>query len=202
MDNLLCFSLRLSQLSVGLFLVIQSGKTGWLIAYIQQRLDARGVLGRLGQIVSLCSLSAAFLALSRGYSYHFELIYKKTLNSKSRVSLKGEVIRRMLLRGMLRTLTSGTAWGFNQLGIYSAILHRLDMVLQILHRGFLKGKSKKFKTPGFYVIHSFQSLVIKMSRASKLTLAATSIGTAGIVYFVHWSQEADKAVCFPSPIMF
>ncbi|KAK2756073.1 hypothetical protein FQN54_005480 [Arachnomyces sp. PD_36] len=32
-----------------------------------------------------------------------------------------------------------------------------------------------------------------MSRASKLTLAATSIGTAGIVYFVHWSQEADKA---------
>lgn len=33
-----------------------------------------------------------------------------------------------------------------------------------------------------------------MSRASKLTLAATGLGTAGIVYFVHWSQEQEKAV--------
>ena len=33
-----------------------------------------------------------------------------------------------------------------------------------------------------------------MSRASKLTLAATGLGTAGIVYFVHWAQEADRAV--------
>ncbi|OJD14444.1 hypothetical protein AJ78_05212 [Emergomyces pasteurianus Ep9510] len=32
-----------------------------------------------------------------------------------------------------------------------------------------------------------------MSRASKLTLAGTSLMTAGIVYFVHWTQEADKA---------
>ncbi|KAH8692386.1 putative cytochrome c oxidase assembly protein [Talaromyces proteolyticus] len=32
-----------------------------------------------------------------------------------------------------------------------------------------------------------------MSRASKTTLAATSIFTAGMIYFVHWSQEADKA---------
>ncbi|KAL4897452.1 hypothetical protein BDV59DRAFT_167754 [Aspergillus ambiguus] len=32
-----------------------------------------------------------------------------------------------------------------------------------------------------------------MSRASKLTLAATGLGTAGIVYFVHWSQEQEKA---------
>ncbi|KAJ5180836.1 hypothetical protein N7492_004046 [Penicillium capsulatum] len=32
-----------------------------------------------------------------------------------------------------------------------------------------------------------------MSRASKLTLAATGLGTAGIVYFVHWAQEADRA---------
>lgn len=68
--------------------------------------------------------------------------------------------------------------------------------------GILEKKTIKeqYKTPDFfYVFHSFRSLVIKMSRASKLTLAATSIGTAGIVYFVHWSQEADRAVCISSP---
>ncbi|KAL1878381.1 hypothetical protein Plec18167_004453 [Paecilomyces lecythidis] len=32
-----------------------------------------------------------------------------------------------------------------------------------------------------------------MSRASKVTLALTSAATAGIVYFVHWTQEADRA---------
>ncbi|KAL1990423.1 hypothetical protein VTN49DRAFT_6262 [Thermomyces lanuginosus] len=32
-----------------------------------------------------------------------------------------------------------------------------------------------------------------MSRASKITLAVTSIATAGIIYFVHWSQEAERA---------
>ncbi|KAJ9200464.1 hypothetical protein DTO166G4_9065 [Paecilomyces variotii] len=32
-----------------------------------------------------------------------------------------------------------------------------------------------------------------MSRASKVTLALTTAATAGIVYFVHWSQEADRA---------
>ncbi|PKY00604.1 hypothetical protein P168DRAFT_330389 [Aspergillus campestris IBT 28561] len=32
-----------------------------------------------------------------------------------------------------------------------------------------------------------------MSRASKLTLACTGLGTAGIVYFVHWSQVQEKA---------
>ncbi|KAB8243996.1 cytochrome c oxidase assembly protein [Aspergillus flavus] len=32
-----------------------------------------------------------------------------------------------------------------------------------------------------------------MSRASKLTLAATGLGAAGIIYFVHWAQEQDKA---------
>ncbi|ODH41753.1 hypothetical protein ACO22_01331 [Paracoccidioides brasiliensis] len=32
-----------------------------------------------------------------------------------------------------------------------------------------------------------------MSRASKLTLAGTTLITAGIVYFVHWSQESEKA---------
>jgi hypothetical protein len=37
--------------------------------------------------------------------------------------------------------------------------------------------------------------LIAMSRASKLTLAATGLGTAGIVYFVHWAQENDRAVC-------
>lgn len=34
-----------------------------------------------------------------------------------------------------------------------------------------------------------------MSRASKLTLAGTSLATAGIIYFVHWAQSAEKAVC-------
>ncbi|KAL3432490.1 hypothetical protein BDV09DRAFT_197682 [Aspergillus tetrazonus] len=32
-----------------------------------------------------------------------------------------------------------------------------------------------------------------MSRASKLTFAGTSLVTAGIVWFVHWSQEQEKA---------
>ncbi|KAB8228142.1 hypothetical protein ETB97_009929 [Aspergillus alliaceus] len=32
-----------------------------------------------------------------------------------------------------------------------------------------------------------------MSRASKLTLAATGLGAAGIICFVHWAQEQDKA---------
>ncbi|OJJ54068.1 hypothetical protein ASPSYDRAFT_93827 [Aspergillus sydowii CBS 593.65] len=32
-----------------------------------------------------------------------------------------------------------------------------------------------------------------MSRASKLTLAGTGLATAGIVYFVHWAQEQEKA---------
>lgn len=36
-----------------------------------------------------------------------------------------------------------------------------------------------------------------MSRASKITLAVTSLATAGIVYFVHWAQERDRAVKFP-----
>lgn len=27
-----------------------------------------------------------------------------------------------------------------------------------------------------------------------MTLALTSAATAGIVYFVHWTQEADRAV--------
>ncbi|PWY78129.1 cytochrome c oxidase assembly protein [Aspergillus sclerotioniger CBS 115572] len=31
-----------------------------------------------------------------------------------------------------------------------------------------------------------------MSRASKLTLAATGLGTAGIICFVHWAQEQEK----------
>ncbi|RDW61235.1 protein PET117 [Aspergillus mulundensis] len=31
-----------------------------------------------------------------------------------------------------------------------------------------------------------------MSRASKLTFAGTGLVTAGIVWFVHWSQEQEK----------
>ncbi|KAK2875205.1 hypothetical protein FQN49_001698 [Arthroderma sp. PD_2] len=31
-----------------------------------------------------------------------------------------------------------------------------------------------------------------MSRAAKVTLGVTSLVTAGIVYFVHWSQEAER----------
>ena len=33
-----------------------------------------------------------------------------------------------------------------------------------------------------------------MSQASKLTLAGTSLVAAGIVVFVHYSQQAEKAV--------
>ena len=33
-----------------------------------------------------------------------------------------------------------------------------------------------------------------MSTASKLTLMGTTIGTVGIVAFVHWAQTAEKAV--------
>ncbi|KAL2824779.1 hypothetical protein BDW59DRAFT_82569 [Aspergillus cavernicola] len=32
-----------------------------------------------------------------------------------------------------------------------------------------------------------------MSQASKLTLAGTGLATAGIVFFVHWAQEQEKA---------
>ncbi|CRG91553.1 hypothetical protein PISL3812_08603 [Talaromyces islandicus] len=32
-----------------------------------------------------------------------------------------------------------------------------------------------------------------MSRASKATLALTTLGTAGMIYFVHWAQETDRA---------
>ncbi|KAB8072395.1 cytochrome c oxidase assembly protein [Aspergillus leporis] len=32
-----------------------------------------------------------------------------------------------------------------------------------------------------------------MSRASKLTLAATGLGTSCVIYFVHWAQEQEKA---------
>ncbi|KAI5286628.1 hypothetical protein KEM54_006636 [Ascosphaera aggregata] len=30
-----------------------------------------------------------------------------------------------------------------------------------------------------------------MSRASKVTLALTSLGTVGVVWLVHWSQQRD-----------
>lgn len=33
-----------------------------------------------------------------------------------------------------------------------------------------------------------------MSTASKLTLLGTTLGTAGIVAFVHWAQQSEKAV--------
>ncbi|EYE94947.1 protein PET117 [Aspergillus ruber CBS 135680] len=32
-----------------------------------------------------------------------------------------------------------------------------------------------------------------MSKASKTTLAMTGLGTAGIVWFVHWAQEQERA---------
>ena len=34
-----------------------------------------------------------------------------------------------------------------------------------------------------------------MSRASKITLASTATMAAGIVYLVHYWQQAEKAVC-------
>lgn len=44
-------------------------------------------------------------------------------------------------------------------------------------------------------IQSASSKETIMSRASKTTLGLTTLATAGIVYFVHWAQEADRAVC-------
>ena len=43
-------------------------------------------------------------------------------------------------------------------------------------------------------VDPYRKLAI-MSRASKATLAATGLGTMGIIWFVHWAQEADRAVC-------
>lgn len=40
-----------------------------------------------------------------------------------------------------------------------------------------------------------------MSRAAKATFAATGLGTASIIWFVHWAQEADRAVCCDFMIM-
>jgi hypothetical protein len=39
-----------------------------------------------------------------------------------------------------------------------------------------------------------------MSTKAKATLASTVLGTIGIVYFVHYQQVADKAVCFDYPV--
>ena len=36
-----------------------------------------------------------------------------------------------------------------------------------------------------------------MSLAAKLTLAGTSLGAVGIVYLVHYQQQAEKAVRIP-----
>lgn len=41
-----------------------------------------------------------------------------------------------------------------------------------------------------------------MSRASQITLAATSLGTIGICLFVHYAQRSEKAVGHPYPIHF
>ncbi|CAG7962242.1 unnamed protein product [Penicillium salamii] len=47
-----------------------------------------------------------------------------------------------------------------------------------------------------FVVHlrvePYIHLVI-MSRAAKATFAATGLGTASIIWFVHWAQEADRA---------
>lgn len=53
----------------------------------------------------------------------------------------------------------------------------------------------------FYsVLLSLERQVIDtMSRASKVTLAATTMAAAGIIYFVHWAQEEDRAVSQVSP---
>lgn len=37
-----------------------------------------------------------------------------------------------------------------------------------------------------------------MSRASKLTLAGTSLFAIGTVFFVHFQQKAEKSVCCSS----
>lgn len=44
---------------------------------------------------------------------------------------------------------------------------------------------------------SLHDTVTAMSRASKITLAATSLGAIGIVIFVHTAQRSEKAVSHP-----
>ena len=63
LHNLLCFSLRLVQLSVGAFLGIWQGRIGSVIPYIEQRLDACGVLGRLDQMSAYVLSTHAFISL-------------------------------------------------------------------------------------------------------------------------------------------
>ena len=38
-----------------------------------------------------------------------------------------------------------------------------------------------------------------MSRAAKLTLAGSSIFALSTIVFVHYAQQAEKAVCLPHP---
>jgi hypothetical protein len=93
----------------------------------------------------------------------------------------------------------GDSLGFNQLGVDSATIHRQYYFSDYLLSRFSKTAWKHSRRIISRISRSFRfllSLDIKMSRASKLTLLGTSIGTAGIVYFVHWSQQADQAVSF------
>lgn len=39
-----------------------------------------------------------------------------------------------------------------------------------------------------------------MSRASKITLAGTSLAAVAIVFFVHYGQQAEKTVTLPIPL--
>lgn len=54
--------------------------------------------------------------------------------------------------------------------------------------------AKSLSTESTRTAAPFSSGTTIMSRASKLTLAATSLGAIGIVIFVHYSQRAEKAV--------
>lgn len=51
----------------------------------------------------------------------------------------------------------------------------------------------------FVLLSPERQVIDTMSRASKVTLAATTLAAAGIIYFVHWAQEADRAVGQVSP---
>lgn len=52
----------------------------------------------------------------------------------------------------------------------------------------------------FTFLHLHHSYTLSMSRASKLTLAGTSLGAIGIVVLVHYQQQSEKAVSIQAQI--
>ena len=58
---------------------------------------------------------------------------------------------------------------------------------------FREIQSTSSSTP-YNIVHTPKEPHQTMSRAAKLTLAGTTAAAAGIVVFVHYAQQAEKAV--------